>query len=132
MWAVIPTKYDPYVKLGPVETEVVLVLGRALGLYAQWWESLPTMIPAKLIRGRLNRRLETIAVDDGAIRREGGIADLEPEEVTLAVEMRGMDVLGKGEEELRRDLQRWMDDRKKATVLENIRERLREGAQSTT
>ena len=52
-------------------------------------------------------------MDDFAIERDGGMKMLEKEEVRMACEERGIDVLGKEERNLRADLKRWMEQRKK-------------------
>ena len=52
-------------------------------------------------------------MDDFAIERDGGIKSLEKEEVRIACEERGIDVLGKEEGNLRADLKRWLYRRKR-------------------
>ena len=52
-------------------------------------------------------------MDDFAIERDGGTKMLEKEEVRIACEERGIDVLGKEEGNLRADLKRWMEQRRK-------------------
>ena len=52
-------------------------------------------------------------MDDFAIERDGGVKMLVKEEVRLACEERGIDVLGEKEENLRADLQRWIKRRKR-------------------
>lgn len=60
----------------------------------------------------MNRRLGELEVDDFAIERDGGVEKLEAEEVQLACEERGIDVLDKEERKLRRDLEQWMERRR--------------------
>ena len=52
-------------------------------------------------------------MDDFAIERDGGMKRLEKEEVRMACEERGIDVLGKEDGNLRADLKRWMEQRRK-------------------
>lgn len=83
---------------------------QSLDLYPAWWDRwTPTVIPMSLIRRRVYGRLRELEVDDFAIRRDGGVGKLEEEEVRMACEERGIDILGKEEESLRRDLQKWME-----------------------
>ena len=52
-------------------------------------------------------------MDDFAIERDGGIKMLEKEEVRMACEERGINILGKEEGNLRADLRWWMEHRRK-------------------
>ncbi len=86
---------------------------QSLGLYPAWWDRwIPTLIPTSLVRRRVYRRLEELEVDDFAIGRDGGAGKMAGEEVLMACEERGIDVLGKEDGHLRRDLQRWLDRRR--------------------
>ena len=70
-------------------------------------------IPTSVVRKRVYRRLRELKVDDFAIERDGGIKMLEKEEVRMACEERGINVLGKEEGNLRADLRWWMEHRRK-------------------
>ena len=50
-------------------------------------------------------------MDDFAIERDGGVGMMEVEEVRMACEERGINILGKEERNLRRDLEQWMERR---------------------
>lgn len=52
-------------------------------------------------------------MDDFAIGRDGGVGMMEEEEVRMACEERGMDIMGKMVEDLRGDLKQWMERRAK-------------------
>ena len=65
-------------------------------------------IPTSLVRKRVYRRLRELKVDDFAIERDGGVKMLEEEEVRMACEERGINVLGKEEGNMRADLERWI------------------------
>lgn len=52
-------------------------------------------------------------MDDFAIGRDGGVGMMEEEEVRMACEERGMDIMGKLVEDLRGDLKQWMEGRAK-------------------
>ncbi|CAO2656442.1 Nn.00g052450.m01.CDS01 [Neocucurbitaria sp. VM-36] len=68
--------------------------------------------PKSLLRRRVAQRLEYLGKDDALIERDGGWAALGKEEVQRACVERGIDVLGKREDELRRALVvRWKGGR---------------------
>lgn len=70
------------------------------------------MIPTSLVRSRVYKRLGETEVDDFAIERDGGVGNMEIDEVRMACEERGIDVLGKKERTLRKNLEDWMQRRK--------------------
>lgn len=72
------------------------------------------------------RKLGELEVDDLAIERDGGVGKMGGEEVKLACEERGIDILGKEERKLRRDLEQWMESRRTLTedTYENADERI--------
>ncbi|KAK0673659.1 hypothetical protein QBC41DRAFT_342864 [Cercophora samala] len=91
----------------------------------------PMLIPSWLYptaarKSKLDRRLAWILADDAMIVQGGGEEELVGEEVKLAVEERGVDVLGKGEEELRGLLRRWLDIASKVEDLDERREVIKE------
>ena len=71
------------------------------------------MIPTSIVSRRVYGRFRELEVDDFAIRRDGGVAMMEGEEVRMACEERGMDVMGKRVEDLRGDLKQWIERRGK-------------------
>ncbi|AEO59964.1 hypothetical protein MYCTH_2308691 [Thermothelomyces thermophilus ATCC 42464] len=80
----------------------VEVMAKVLGLTVRPWT------PAFVLRPRVLRRLRFLAVDDALLIRAGGAAALVGDEVRLACADRGIDVLGRGEAELREALARWL------------------------
>ncbi|KAH6615634.1 hypothetical protein B0J18DRAFT_437792 [Chaetomium sp. MPI-SDFR-AT-0129] len=78
------------------------VLAGVLGLRARAWT------PGFVAASRVERRLRFLAVDDALLVRSGGARALVPEEVRLACTDRGVDVLGRGDVELRGVLERWL------------------------
>ena len=88
----------------------VLHIGRSLGLYSSLWDRID-LLPLWLIRRRAKKRMDFVELDDLTIRRDGGVEGLEAAEVWLAAEMRGLDVLGRKESDLRRDLSDWLLNR---------------------
>ncbi|MCJ1459068.1 hypothetical protein MMC28_009445 [Mycoblastus sanguinarius] len=96
----------------PSQTKALRHLGASLGLYPAWWDRyLPTGPPMSLVRRRVYKRLEELEVDDFAIERDGGVEKMEDGELTIACEERGLDVLGKDEQQLREELREWLRQR---------------------
>lgn len=106
---------DPGLELDAVNKEAVLHIGRSLGLYSSLWDRIGVP-PMPLVRRRLKQRMEFVEIDDGVIEKEGGVEGLDAEEVEFAAEMRGIDILGREEEELRRLLEKWMKGRRALKV----------------
>ena len=80
-------------------------VAQSYGLYPAWWDRLfGSLIPQSEIKRRLYRYAEYVETDDFAIERDGGVGGLEREEVVRACEERAVDVLGRGQEELRHEL----------------------------
>ncbi|KAK4100384.1 hypothetical protein N658DRAFT_507899 [Parathielavia hyrcaniae] len=78
-------------------------LAMVLGLSAAWrW------MPGAVVGMAVEKRLRFLAVDDALLVQAGGAAALVPEEVRLTCAARGIDVLGRGDEELRGVLGRWL------------------------
>lgn len=105
-------------KQGDTTTKAIEVgrLGQILDVYPQWWDRMP-IVPAGFIFRRVVKRLRLIDLDDFAIVEDGSrddgvqrLANLE--EVQLAAEMRGLNVLGREEEELKAILGKWIRARK--------------------
>jgi len=96
----------------PRQTNTFHYYGRSLGLYPAWWDRLPGAFdPTRVIRERVKQRVEYLEVDNFAVARDGGVERLEGQEVVWACEDRGIDVLGKGQRQLRSDLKAWMEAR---------------------
>ncbi|KAI1805826.1 hypothetical protein F4811DRAFT_201664 [Daldinia bambusicola] len=79
---------------------------RALGLTYSLWDKVGLDSPFSATLAR--RAVDKIAADDAMIREGGGVEALVDEEVVLACEDRGIDVLGKPVDELRSQLGDWL------------------------
>ncbi|KAI0108753.1 hypothetical protein F4776DRAFT_409640 [Hypoxylon sp. NC0597] len=79
---------------------------RSLGLTSALWDKIGLDGPFAGMRAR--RAVQRIAADDAMIREGGGVDALVDEEVVLACEERGIDVLGKSVDELRSRLEEWL------------------------
>lgn len=96
-----------------LQRKVLKSYAQSTGLYPEWWDRwIPTVIPTSLIKRRVYKRLRELEIDDFAIKRDGGVGKMEGEEVRMACEERGFDILGKQENNLRKDLEQWMERRK--------------------
>ncbi|OTA53219.1 hypothetical protein K449DRAFT_390520 [Hypoxylon sp. EC38] len=79
---------------------------RSLGLTSPLWDKIGLDGPFAGTRAR--RAVQRIAADDAMIREGGGVGALVDDEVVLACEDRGIDVLGKSVDELRSRLEEWV------------------------
>lgn len=105
------------------DPETALSIGRMMNAYPALWDRFLPLMPWKpvgAVRSRVQRRLHDVKVDDMAIERDGGFQELEEEELTLALEARGIDVLTKDEEELRENLKTWLRRRKQESPIDLI------------
>lgn len=108
------------------QRRVLRSYAKLLGLYPAWWDRwIPTLVPTSLVRRRVYRKLGELEVDDFAIERYGGVGKMDGEEVRMACEERGIDILGKEERNLRRDLEQWMKRRWTEGRDENADEKIR-------
>jgi hypothetical protein len=97
----------------------LLHISWSLGLCSSVWDWLGGQLPGlptPLLRRRVRRRVEYLKVDDELIMKEGGVKGMDPEEVKMACVERGIDVLGKGDGELKRRLSQWLHARQKAGI----------------
>jgi hypothetical protein len=83
------------------------VLACRFDAYAREWDWVGITPPKRLLQRNLKKKFEYLKKDDELIQRDGGWAALEKREVESACRERGLDVLGKKEEELRRSLATW-------------------------
>lgn len=83
-----------------------------LNLHNRLWDRLLDRIqmppPSALLRRGLSKRLAYLASDDKLLDRDGGASTLSSDELNIACEERGLDVLGKREDTLRQDLSWWL------------------------
>jgi len=90
---------------------VMVHIGRSLGLYSSLWDRLGVS-PTSIVRRRVKRRMEFVELDDAVIERDGGVENLDGEEVVMAAENRGIDVSGRKEADLKMVLEEWLQARK--------------------
>ncbi|KAL8681280.1 MAG: hypothetical protein Q9186_002591 [Xanthomendoza sp. 1 TL-2023] len=110
---------------GDVQTlprSIMLHVGRSLGLYSPLWDRIGLM-PTMLLPSRIQKAIDRINIDDLAIERGGGVRHLNDEELKLAAEERGVDILGRPTEELRSVLAKWIDARKRTSIIDLLSRR---------
>lgn len=98
---------------------------RSLHLVSTLWDRVGFVMPG-LWQVKGNLRMAFLAGDDALLLQDGGLSGLEVDELRIACAERGIDVLGKGDGELRRLLGDWLrltasedpaENRKRMTVL---------------
>jgi len=95
---------------GGLNKSQLLHISRSLGLHGRVWDlSGGFLPPVLLVREKVKRRLAYLEQDDALLRRDGGVETLRDEEVMIACEERGIDVLGQDVETLRDLLRHWVD-----------------------
>ncbi|KAL8799238.1 MAG: hypothetical protein Q9182_006040 [Xanthomendoza sp. 2 TL-2023] len=101
---------------------IMLHVGRSLGLYSSLWDRVG-VVPTMLLPRQILKAIDRIDVDDLAVERGGGVKYLNDEELKLAAGERGVDVVGRPTEELRTVLAKWMDARKRASIIDLLARR---------
>ncbi|KAI1643675.1 uncharacterized protein F4817DRAFT_247130 [Daldinia loculata] len=79
---------------------------RSLGLTSSLWDKIG--LDGPFAASLAQRAIARIAADDAMLREGGGVEALVDEEVVLACEDRGIDVLGKPVDEMRSRLEEWL------------------------
>jgi len=105
-------KEDLRTSSGSTSREAYRYVAQSLGLYSGLWDRFaPSVIPPGLLQQRVNARLKDLEVDDYAISRDGGVTSMSDDEVKMACEERGIGVLGKEDEILKKELEGWLQHR---------------------
>lgn len=86
----------------------LLHLSTTFNLHSSVWERFRVPPPTFLLRYRLNVHIAFLAYDDWLLTCHRGLDQLHPDELLIACEQRGMDVLGKSQHTLRELLSQWM------------------------
>jgi hypothetical protein len=84
-------------------------IGRSLGLYFNFWETFGSVWPPNFaLRNRVKKRLQYLEIDDALFRRDGGVSQLKgDEEIKIAAEDRGIDILNRKTDDIHRILKAW-------------------------
>jgi len=106
------------VEIDDLKSFQMVHIGRSLGLYPALFDRLFGSFPTAALKARVRRWKEYLELDDVAIERNGGVEQMEMEEVRIAAEERGLDVLGKNDTQLKGVLKNWLAARKSRPVTE--------------
>jgi hypothetical protein len=102
-----------------LERMQLLHISWSLGLSSKAWDWLGSQYPGLpnfILRKRVQNRIEYLEMDDRLIVQGGGVGDMEIEEVRMALVERGVNVLGRGDKELKGDLSAWLKSAEKVPV----------------
>ncbi|KXT03157.1 hypothetical protein AC578_7695 [Pseudocercospora eumusae] len=94
--------------LSKLRDDQLFHLSSTLNLHNRMWDRIQLPPPSFLLRRGLSKHLSYLASDDFLLERYGGAAKLTADEVDIACEERGMDVLGRPEHKLRENLSWWL------------------------
>lgn len=90
----------------------------SLGLSSRAWDwfggRLPGL-PTFMLRRKVSERVDYLGMDDKLIEKAGGLRDMSLEELRMACVERGINVLERTEEALKRDLESWLQSREKVS-----------------
>ncbi len=103
-------------KVEALNRHQLLHISNSLNLSSPLWPEALGLPPDSILRSRIRKRAEYLSTDDTLITRDGGVSQMEMEEVRRACEERGIDVLGRNDEILRGTLRKWMDARKTSSI----------------
>jgi hypothetical protein len=102
-----------------LERMQLLHISWSLGLSGKAWDWLGGQYPGLpnfILRKRVQKRIEYLEMDDRLIVQGGGVGDMEIEEVRMALVERGVNVIGRGDKELKGDLNAWLKSAEKVPV----------------
>jgi hypothetical protein len=102
-----------------LERMQLLHISWSLGLSSSVWDWLGGKLPGLptfLLRRKVGRRVEYLGMDDKLIGEGGGMEKMNIEECRMACVERGIDVMGRSDQNIREDLNIWLGSREKASV----------------
>ncbi|EME77994.1 uncharacterized protein MYCFIDRAFT_57472 [Pseudocercospora fijiensis CIRAD86] len=107
--------------LSKLRDDQLFHLSSTLNLHNRIWDRIQLPPPSFLLRRGLSKHLSYLGSDDFLLERYGGAFKLSTEEVEIACEERGLDVLGRPEQKLRENLTWWLarqkDDKGKGSAI---------------
>ncbi|KAF7191605.1 hypothetical protein HII31_07107 [Pseudocercospora fuligena] len=119
-WPMSRTEYAAQM-LSKLRDDQLFHLSSTMNLHNRMWDRIQLPPPSFLLRRGLSKHLSYVASDDFLLERYGGAAKLTADEVDIACEERGLDVLGRPEQKLRENLSWWLarqkDDNGKGSAL---------------
>lgn len=109
--------------IGTLSNEQLFHLSCVLNLHSRMWETMQLGPPSFLLRSRVASRLQYLTEDD-VLLSKGKASSLADDEVAIACEERGIDVVGPPREQLQAILVQWLqaqrDDDGKGVALMNM------------
>ncbi|KAI5361588.1 Putative LETM1, ribosome-binding domain-containing protein [Septoria linicola] len=112
-WPAIEENYARQL-LAQLRDDQLLHLSSSLNLHSRLWDRLQIAPPSSLLRKAIARRLQYLTCDDRLLAGSPSAPKtLTTEEVHIACDERGIDVLGNREEVLRATLHYWLERQKK-------------------
>lgn len=109
-----------YETVNRMSRDELLHVSRSLGLHSRLWDrfaGIDHVPPTSVLKYKVRSWLQYLEVDDKLAIRDGKVQELVDEEVRIACEERGIDVLGKSVAELRKRLAEWSEGRKRGDVV---------------
>lgn len=106
-WPVVETEYLKST-VGMLRADQLLHLSTCLGLHSNIWDRIQLYPPSFVIKHRVGQRMQYLALDDKLLLKSGGASRLSFEELQIACEERGLDILGKKEAALRGSMAFWL------------------------
>ncbi|KAB8292973.1 hypothetical protein EYC80_007337 [Monilinia laxa] len=97
----------------------LLHISWSLGLSSSMWDYIGGRLPGlpnAILKRKVAKRVEYLELDDLLIKRDGGVKDMEEEEVRMACVERGINVIGKDVHILRMHMNAWLRSREKTGV----------------
>ena len=83
-------------------------LSSTLGLHSRLWDRIQLSPPSFLLRRAISKRLQYVTQDDLLLLHNGKTTELTPDELHIACEERGLDILGKRDDKLHKNLSWWL------------------------
>lgn len=114
-WADDANEVNARTSISNLQPSQIAHIGRSLGLYSSVWDRLG-FVPKLMVKRRIANWKRYIDMDDAAITKSGDLPLMEAEEMRIACEERGLDVLGKNEKQLMNELRAWLRARKRMDV----------------
>ncbi|KAA8566611.1 hypothetical protein EYC84_009156 [Monilinia fructicola] len=97
----------------------LLHISWSLGLSSSMWDYIGGRLPGlpnAILKRKVAKRVEYLELDDLLIKRDGGVKNMEEEEVRMACVERGINVIGKDVHILRMHMNAWLRSREKTGV----------------
>ncbi|KAI9798573.1 MAG: hypothetical protein M1833_004710 [Piccolia ochrophora] len=105
------------VRLEHLDRDQLLHVSRSLDLHSKLWPDGLRLPPVGSLRRWIKRHVEYVKTDDMLIGRDGGVDEMQLEELRIALVERGVDVVGRSEGQLKSTLRHWLAASSKTSTL---------------